>query len=75
MSSESNVYFLHVTNLDKPIAFYRLDASKISYEEAKIKAELEYEKYRKRTKDELSKVEQDFLRSIKKTQKMREEKG
>ena len=41
------------------------NAGKISHEQAKIKAELEFEKYREKTKDELSKVEKDFLESIK----------
>lgn len=50
------------------------NAGKISHEQAKIKAELEFEKYREKTKDELSKVEKDFLESIKATQKKLEEK-
>lgn len=45
-------------------------AGRISHQQAKIKAELEYEKYREKTKDQLSPVERDFLASIKKTQKM-----
>lgn len=49
-------------------------AGKISHEQAKIKAELEYEKYRQKQKDELSKVELDFLESIKETQKLLEGK-
>ena len=49
-------------------------AGKISREQAKIKAELEYEKYRQKQKDELSKVELDFLESIKETQKLLEGK-
>lgn len=51
------------------------NAGRISHEEAKIKAELEYEKYREKTRDELSKVERDFLENIKRTQKMLEGKG
>ncbi|MGI6308332.1 MAG: virulence RhuM family protein [Dethiobacteria bacterium] len=50
------------------------NAGKISHEQAKIKAELEYEKYREKTKGELTKVERDFLESIKETQKKLEEK-
>jgi hypothetical protein len=50
------------------------DAGRISHEQAKIKAELEYEKYREKTKNELSKVERDFLKSIKETQKKLDEK-
>ena len=50
------------------------NAGKISHEQAKIKAELEFEKYREKTKDELSKVEKDFLESIKAAQKKLEEK-
>ncbi|MDD3024633.1 MAG: RhuM family protein, partial [Syntrophomonadaceae bacterium] len=50
------------------------NAGKISHEEAKVKAELEYEKYKEIRKDELSKVERDFFESIKTTQKMLEEK-
>ncbi len=49
-------------------------AGKNSHEQAKIKAELEYEKYRQKQKDELSKVELDFLESIKETQKLLEGK-
>lgn len=50
------------------------NAGRISHEQAKIKAELEYEKYREKTKDELTKVERDFIKSIKETQKKLEEK-
>ena len=49
-------------------------AGRISHEQARIKAELEYEKYKERTKDELTKAEKDFLNSIKETQKKLEEK-
>lgn len=52
----------------------QLDVEKISHKQAKIKAELEYEKYRQKQKDELSKVELDFLESIKETQKLLEGK-
>ncbi len=44
-------------------------AGKTSHEKAKIKAELEYEKYKKRSKDELTKVERDFIDHMKHTQK------
>ncbi|MDD2216480.1 MAG: RhuM family protein [Eubacteriales bacterium] len=50
------------------------NAGKISHEEAKVKAELEYEKYKELRKNELSQVERDFLESIKTAQKMLEEK-
>lgn len=50
------------------------NAGKVSHEQAKLKAELEFEKYREKTKDELSKVEKDFLESIKATQKKLEGK-
>ena len=50
------------------------NAGSISHEQAKIKAELEFEKYKDKNKDELSKVEQDFLESIKVAQKTLEEK-
>jgi hypothetical protein len=40
------------------------DSGKISHEIAKEKAELEYEKYNKTTKDTLSTVEKHFLKSI-----------
>lgn len=48
------------------------NAGKITHVQAQIKAELEYEKYKE--KNELSKVEHDFLESIKETQKLLEEK-
>ncbi|MDO9493973.1 MAG: virulence RhuM family protein [Acetobacterium sp.] len=44
------------------------NAGKISHDQAKIKAELEYEKYRDKTKSELSQVEKDFIESLKVTQ-------
>lgn len=51
------------------------NAGTISHKEALEKAEREYEKYREKTKDELSKVENDYLESIKQTQKKLEGKG
>ncbi|MEA1961778.1 MAG: virulence RhuM family protein [Bacillota bacterium] len=45
------------------------NAGNISHEQAKIKAEIEFEKYKEKNKDELSKVEQDFLENLKETQK------
>lgn len=45
------------------------NAGKISHEQAKIKAELEYEKYREKQKRELSRGERDFLLELGKTQK------
>ncbi|HCC07351.1 MAG TPA: cell filamentation protein Fic [Clostridiales bacterium] len=45
-------------------------AGKISHEEAMRKANEEYEKYKEKTKDELSEVEKHFLESIDKTVKM-----
>jgi hypothetical protein len=50
------------------------NAGKISHEEATTKALLEFERYKQKTKDELSQVEQDFLDSIKHTQKKLEGK-
>ena len=50
------------------------DAGTISHKEAIEKAEQEYEKYREKTKEELSKVEKDYLESIKQTQKKLEGK-
>lgn len=49
-------------------------AGKISHEEAKIKAELEYEKYKERSKDQLTQVEMDFIKHVKSTQKQLEQK-
>ena len=46
----------------------------ISHEMALEKAKTEYDIYRKKTADELSQVEKDFLDSVKKTQKMLESK-
>lgn len=50
------------------------NAGEISHKQAKIKAELEYEKYKGKIKAELSEVEIDFLESIKVTQKVLEKK-
>ena len=50
------------------------NAGKVSRLEAVTKAQLEFEKYKIKTKDELSKAELDFLDSIKKTQKRLEGK-
>ena len=44
------------------------NAGNISQKEASTKALLEFERYKEKTKDELSKVELDFLESIKDTQ-------
>jgi hypothetical protein len=44
-------------------------AGKISHKMAKEKAELEYEKYKGKTKNELSPVEKHFLETIEKTEK------
>jgi hypothetical protein len=46
----------------------------VSHKIALQKAEQEYEKYRRKTADELSKVERDFLETIKQTQKKLEMK-
>ncbi len=48
-------------------------AGKISHEKAKIKAELEYQKYQERSKDQLTKVERDFIEHVKTTQKQLEQ--
>jgi hypothetical protein len=45
------------------------DSGNVSHKAALEKAELEYEKYRRKTVDELSPTERDFLESIKSTQK------
>ena len=49
-------------------------AGKISQIEAQAKAEAEYEKYKKKSIDELTAVERDFLTSLKQTQKKLEKK-
>jgi len=51
------------------------NAGKVSHLEATTKAEMEYEKYKTKTQDELSKAELDFLVSIKETQKRLESKS
>jgi len=50
------------------------DGGTVSHKIAMEKAEKEYEKYRQKIANELSKVEQDFLESIKQTQKKLEGK-
>lgn len=51
-------------------------AGKISHKEASQKAVLEYEKYKERTKNELSEVEKHFIESIDKTvKKLKGKKG
>lgn len=44
-------------------------AGKISHDKAKIKAGLEYENYKERSKDQLTQVERDFIEHVKSTQK------
>lgn len=51
------------------------NAGTISHQKALRKAEVEYEKYRRRKAVELSPVEQDFLESIKQTQKKLQSKS
>jgi hypothetical protein len=46
------------------------DTGSVSHQATLEKAEAEYEKYRKKTIDELSPAEQDFFTTIKKTQRM-----
>lgn len=48
-------------------------AGKISHEKAKIKAELEYQKYKERKKDQLTQVERDFIEHMKTVQKQLEQ--
>ncbi|GMO15566.1 MAG: hypothetical protein Pg6A_01720 [Termitinemataceae bacterium] len=50
------------------------DAGSVSHEAAIFKANEEYEKYKQRTIDELSPVEQDYLKMIKDTQRKLEAK-
>jgi hypothetical protein len=50
------------------------DAGKVSHKTALEKAEAEYDKYRRKTKDALSPAERDFLKSIKETQRRLEGK-
>ena len=40
------------------------NAGKVSHLEATIKAMLEFERYKEKTKDELSQVEKDFIMTI-----------
>jgi len=51
------------------------NAGKVSHLEATTKAKLEFEKYKEKAKNELSRAELDFLESIKQTQKRLEGKG
>ena len=51
------------------------ESGTVSYQEVLDKANAEYEKYRRRTVEELSPVERDFLASIKDTQKKLEGKS
>lgn len=48
-------------------------AEKISQENAKIKAELEYQKYKERDKDQLTQVDRDFLEHVKIAQRQLEQ--
>lgn len=50
------------------------NAGKISHEEARIKAEIEYEKYKERSKEQLTQVERDFIEHLTSTQKKLENK-
>ena len=50
------------------------NAGKVSHLEAVTKAQLEFEKYKAKTKDDLSKAELDFLESMKQAQKKLEGK-
>jgi len=50
------------------------NAGTISHGEATTKALAQFERYKQKTKDELSPAEQDFLDSIKQTQKLLEGK-
>jgi len=49
-------------------------AGTVSHKDALEKAEVEYEKYRKRTIEELSPAERDYLASVKEAQKRLEQK-
>lgn len=51
------------------------NAGTVSHKAALEKAEREYEKYRQKTRDELSSAERDYLEAIKQTQKRLEGKG
>jgi hypothetical protein len=48
-------------------------AGKISHEKAKIKAESEYQKYKERSKAQLTQVERDFVEHVKTAQKQLEQ--
>lgn len=48
-------------------------AGKISHEKAKIKVELEYQKYKERNEDQLTQVERDFIENMKTTQRQLEQ--
>lgn len=50
------------------------DSGRVSHFEAVTKAQLEFERYKAKTKDELTQAEQDFLENIKRTQKKLEKK-
>jgi hypothetical protein len=61
--------------------FIRIDGSKllenagrVTQLEASTKAQLEFEKFKAKTKDELSNAELDFLESLRSTQKMLKDK-
>ena len=56
--------FLRMTDSD-----ILTDAGKISYLEAKEKAEIEYIKYKDKTKNNITKVEQDFLETVENVEK------
>jgi hypothetical protein len=51
------------------------DAGSVSHEQAVIKAEAEYEKYRKKTIDDLTPVEKAYIENLKETQKKLEHKA
>lgn len=46
---------------------------KISHEKAKTKAESEYQKYKERSKNQLTQIERDFIEHVKTTQKQVEQ--
>lgn len=48
-------------------------AGKTSHEKAKLKAESEYQKYKERSKNQLTQVERDFIEHVKTTQKQLEQ--
>lgn len=45
------------------------DAGKISHQQMLEKAQLEYDKYKEKNRNQLSKVEEDFIRQIEQTAK------